>query len=57
MMVDQEIQRLIIKASSKFYEEKGGWKHITMFTIEGYSVLAESESDAQEIYKIATNQK
>jgi hypothetical protein len=42
------------KASTSFYEAKGGWQHITLIELNGFQILAESEADAEEIYKIAT---
>jgi hypothetical protein len=44
------------KVSSEFYEKKGGWKHITIFNVDGFQILAESESDALQIYEIATKE-
>jgi hypothetical protein len=51
-------QDLLMKAATNFYQEKGGYKELKMFKDEttGTYCLAESESDAEQIYKIATEQ-
>lgn len=52
-----DLQERLHKEASLFYSHKSEYLGLGIFIVEGYQVIAESQQDAEEIYKRATTQE
>lgn len=53
----EDLQERLHKEASLFYSHKSVYLGLGIFIVEDYQVIAESLEDAEDIYKIATEQK